>query len=218
MTPVEYRRLHNEDVEALGTILGDTWHTYTDGRKRVACGVVDLANFAQRNTFAEVAVIDDSPIGVIMARAGMPDKQTQDHWASIKHHACEELDKLGGCASNLTRFFDAMEQADRDLLAHSDCDPDFELVLFAVSSEARGLGVGSMLMDHAQRYLAAQGASRAFLFTDTDCTWEYYEHRGMRRAAEQSFADDGASILPERMFVYEMDLEGIKGVMHAALP
>lgn len=158
-----------------------------------------------------MAVVDNSPIGVIMARAGIPDKQTQDHWASIKHHACEELNKLGGCASDLTRFFDAMEKADRDLLAHSDCDPDFELVLFAVSSEARGLGVGSTLMDHAQRYLAAQGASRAFLFTDTDCTWEYYEHRGMRRAAEQSFADDGASILPERMFVYEMNLKDIEG-------
>lgn len=218
MEPVEYRPIQNEDVEALGTILGDTWHAYADGRKRVVCGVIDLANFALRNTFAEVAVVDNSPIGVIMARAGIPDKQTQDHWASIKHHACEELNKLGGCASDLTRFFDAMEKADRGLLAHSDCDPDFELVLFAVSSEARGLGVGSTLMDHAQRYLAAQGASRAFLFTDTDCTWEYYEHRGMRRAAEQSFADDGASILPERMFVYEMNLEGIKGVMHAALP
>lgn len=211
MEPVEYRPIQNEDVEALGTILGDTWHAYADGRKRVVCGVIDLANFALRNTFAEVAVVDNSPIGVIMARAGIPDKQTQDHWASIKHHACEELNKLGGCASDLTRFFDAMEKADRDLLVHSDCDPDFELVPFAVSSEARGLGVGSTLMDHAQRYLAAQGASRAFLFTDTDCTWEYYEHRGMRRAAEQSFADDGASILPERMFVYEMDLKDIEG-------
>ena len=59
------------------------------------------------------------------------------------------------------------------------------------------------------RYLAAQGASKAFLFTDTDCTWEYYEHRGMRRAAEQSFAENAASILPERMFVYEMDLKDI---------
>lgn len=211
MKPVEYRPIQNEDVEALGTILGDTWHAYANGGRRIVCGVIDLANFALRSTFAEVAVVDSSPIGVIMARAGMPDKQTQDHWANIKYHAGEELNKLGGCTSDLTRFFDAMEQADRDLLAHSDCDPNFELVLFAVSSKARGLGVGSTLMDHAQRYLAAQGASRAFLFTDTDCTWEYYEHRGMRRAAEQSFADDGASILPERMFVYEMDLKDIEG-------
>lgn len=33
----------------------------------------------------------------------------------------------------------------------------------------------------------------------------------MRRAAERSFADDGALILPERMFVYEMNLEDIEG-------
>lgn len=35
MEPVEYRPIQNEDVEALGTILGDTWHAYADGRKRV---------------------------------------------------------------------------------------------------------------------------------------------------------------------------------------
>lgn len=74
MEPVEYRPIQNEDVEALGTILGDTWHAYADGRKRAVCGVIDLANFALRNTFAEVAVVDNSPIGVIMARAGIPDQ------------------------------------------------------------------------------------------------------------------------------------------------
>ena len=50
MEPAEYRPIQNEDVEALGTILGDTWHACADGRKRVVCGVIDLANFALRNT------------------------------------------------------------------------------------------------------------------------------------------------------------------------
>lgn len=163
---MEYRPLQNEDVEALDTILGDTWHAYAAGRKWVVCGVIDLANFALHNTFAEVAIVNGSPIDTIMARAGMPDKRTQDYWTNIKQQACEELDKLRDYASGLTRFFEAMKQANHDLLAQSECDPDFELVLFAMSSEARGLGVGSVLMDHAQRYLAAQGASKAFLFTD----------------------------------------------------
>ena len=209
MEHVEYRPLRDEDIETLGAILGDTWHDYTDGRKRVISGIVDFANFARRNTFAEVAIVDGSPIGVIMARAGAPDEQTQAHWEDIEQRACKELDELGGSSAELMRFLEAMKQADHRLLEQSGCDPDFELVLFAVSGRARGLGVGSALMGHAQRYLAAQGASKAFIFTDTDCTWEYYEHRGMRRAAEQSFADDEARILPERMFVYEMDLEGI---------
>lgn len=209
MEPVEYRPLQDKDIEAVGAILGDTWHTYADGRKRVVSGIVDLANFAQRNTFTEVAVVNDSPIGVIMARAGAPSEQTQAHWKTIEQDARKELDELGGSSADLARFLEAMEQADRDLLEQSGCNPDFELVLFAVSDKARGVGIGSTLMDHAQRYLAAEEASKAFIFTDTDCTWEYYEHRGMRRAAEQSFADDETQDLPERMFVYEMDLKGI---------
>ncbi|WP_307980010.1 GNAT family N-acetyltransferase [uncultured Senegalimassilia sp.] len=209
MEPVGYRPLRDEDIEALGAILGDTWHGYTKGRKRVISGIVDFANFARRNTFAEVAVVNGSPIGVIMTRAGVSNKKTQAHWDAIGQRTRKELDELGGSSAELARFLEAMEQADRDLLEQSGCDPDFELVLFAVSDKARGLGIGSTLMGHAQGYLAAQGASKAFIFTDTDCTWEYYEHRGMRRAAERSFADDGARILPERMFVYEMNLEGI---------
>lgn len=141
----------------------------------------------------------------------MPDKRTKDYWASIKHEACEELDKLEGCASGLTRFFEVMKQANHDLLAQSESDSDFELVLFAVSSEARGLGVGSRLWTTPNAIWRPKGHQRHSSSPTTDCTWEYYEHRGMRRAAEQSFADDRASILPERMFVYEMNLEGIEG-------
>ena len=58
--------------------------------------------------------------------------------------------------------------------------------------------------------IAASKNYKGTSYTDA-AAWEYYEHRGMRRAAEQSFADDGASILPERMFVYEMDLKDIEG-------
>ena len=103
-----------------------------------------------------------------------------------------------------------MKQADHDLLEQSASNPDFELVLFAVSDSTRGLGIGSTLMKHAQHYLANHGGSKAFILTDTDCSWEYYEHQGMKRVAERSFADDKDRILPERMFVYEMDLSVIE--------
>lgn len=210
MDSVEYRPLQNEDIDALGAILGDIWHSYTEGRKRIVSGIIDLANFAQRNTFAEVAVAGGSPVGVIMARAGLPSKETQERWSSVMQHACKKLDELGGSAADLARFFDAMKQADHDLLEQSASNPDFELVLFAVSDSTRGLGIGSTLMKHAQHYLANHGGSKAFILTDTDCSWEYYEHQGMKRVAEQSFADDKDRILPERMFVYEMDLSVIE--------
>ncbi len=77
-------------------------------------------------------------------------------------------------------------------------------MLFAVAPETRGHGVGTELLAAAQGYLREQGAQRAFLFTDTDCTWEYYERRGMRRAAECAFEPE--ELLPAKMFVYEMQL------------
>ena len=87
MEHVEYRPLRDEDIETLGAILGDTWHGYADGRKRVISGIVDFANFARRNTFAEVAIVDGSPIGVIMARAPLMSRRRRIGRTSSSVHA-----------------------------------------------------------------------------------------------------------------------------------
>ena len=222
MAAVEYRGLLPEDADALGAILGVTWHADgvgEDGGEAAAggdaaspraelaqqlYGLVDFAQYAQRHTFAQVAVMDGKPVGVAMARAGKADAATQNRWKSVADDACQRLVALGQDLEEFDAFFRAMDEVDVQLLAESGCDERFELVLFAVGPETRGHGVGTKLLAAAQDYLREQGARQAFLFTDTDCTWEYYEHRGMRRAAERVFAP--GELLPEGMFVYEMQL------------
>ena len=88
----------------------------------------------------------------------------------------------------------------------SDCNKNFELLLFAVSEKARGCGVGSQLFARAKDYLISQGATKAFLFTDTSCTWQYYEKRGMRRAACLDFGEENKDGLASSMFIYEFEL------------
>jgi GNAT superfamily N-acetyltransferase len=202
---IEYRTMELSDVERIADILAGTWHENATGEAAHLYGLIDFATYALRHTYSQVAVMDGQVEGVILARAGMPNEAAAKPWQNIidvAYEHADEIDKEG--ADELRDFLTVEYAADDELLEESGCNPDYELVVFIVSPETRGHGVGTKLMAGAMQYLQSQGADKGYLFTDTTCTWEYYEHRGMRRAAERTY-DPETSILPERMFVYEFD-------------
>ena len=81
-----------------------------------------------------------------------------------------------------------------------------EITLLAVSESARGMGIGSVLIDAATAYLAEGGANRAFLYTDTDCTWQFYENHGFKRASTYRSTREERRLLPRELYVYGLDL------------
>ena len=202
---IEYRPMNIEDADRIGTILAETWHELAEGDLARLHGVIDFATYALRHTYSQVAVMDGVVQGVVLARAGMPDASDVKAWEELRDRAYAQADAIDKAATDELRdFLTAEYAADDELLAESGCNPDFELVVFIVSAATRGHGVGSKLLADAQAYLAQAGGEAGYLFTDTTCTWEYYEHRGMTRRAERTY-DPTTSILPEQMFVYEFD-------------
>ncbi len=202
---IEYRAMELADADRIADILAETWHEDATGEVAHLHGLIDFATYALRHTYSQVAVMDGRVEGVILARAGMPEETAAKPWQEIIDAAYKRADELDkGAADELRAFLTAEYAVDDELLEESGCNPNYELVVFIVSPETRGHGVGSTLMKGAFEYLANTGGKKGYLFTDTTCTWEYYEHRGMRRAIERNF-DPETSILPERMFVYEFD-------------
>ena len=196
-----------EDLDDIAQILATLWHSDVPEDVQKLHSVIDFASYAQRATFSEVAVKDGEAIGFVLARAGKASQETETIWKRFLEERIEEAKNLDAeSAAYLVAYDEAEERVNTPLLKDSNTDPDYELVFFAVGDAARGYGVGSKLLASAQNYLSSQGGKTAFLFTDTTCTWEYYEHRGMRRVAEWAKTND-EDILPEEMFVYEMDLE-----------
>lgn len=59
-----------------------------------------------------------------------------------------------------------------------------EVVLFMLGPASRGLGLGRRLFDAGLDLMHGAGAGRYFLYTDTTCTYTFYEHRGLRRIGE----------------------------------
>ena len=60
------------------------------------------------------------------------------------------------------------------------------------------MGIGSVLIDAATTYLTEEGARQAFLYTDTDCTWQFYEHHGFKRAGTYRSTREERRLLPAR--------------------
>ena len=74
-----------------------------------------------------------------------------------------------------------MRKVDERLLASSGLTLDNEITLLVVDPSAQGLGIGTVLFDAASSYYAALGDLKAYLYTDSDCRWSFYELRGMKR-------------------------------------
>ena len=205
---VVYRTPTEADIDEIGSLVSSVWPMSKNGEARLEAGVLDYAHMTIRTTFALVAEFNGHVIGYIAARAGSPEPEIEKHWSNLYDETFKKIEEASkDVASDLAGFYEFEERAHKQMLKDLSDDTTFELVLFAVSQEARGRGVGSTLLGRAVDYLKSQGASSMFLYTDSTCNWQYYENRGMERAAtyianESELAQDW----PKALYIYRCNL------------
>ncbi len=86
----------------------------------------------------------------------------------------------------------------------SKMDFDGELMLFAVDPDTKGQGTGTKLLDAlSKRYTG----KKIYVFTDTNCSYQFYEHRGFDRCAEAEVHEPGQSADQKmKYFIYNKTL------------
>lgn len=194
MADVELREFEEKDFRASAGILGDTWFGDEPETERVILGGAAFADMMRRVTYSQVALVDGKVAGVTLARAGDPDPQTAASWLRVADGLVEHLRDINAAEADRALVNARAENAiDAELLAMSGCDERYEVVLLICSEDVRGLGLGKTLLDCSEAYLISQGAREAFLYTDEGCTWGFYEHRGLRRAAELHPESEGSA-------------------------
>lgn len=110
------------------------------------------------------------------------------------------------CAEYLS-FVRATIRTNNRLLESSPLPHDNEVTLLAVDRDVHGLGVGSVLLDAAVSYLSSRGATRAHLYTDSNCSWKFYELHGFKRTAtHRANREERRHDMPRESFLYELDL------------
>lgn len=205
---VTYRPFDEGDFEDIAAIIQEAWHTEVPSPEYgflEACN--DLSCSLSISPFSQVALIDDKPCGIVLACPSATRVRAHKRWFVMSKDYFRRMRELEPeAAANYWKGVQLTESKNDKLLSDSGFAGSTEITLLAVGESARGMGIGSVLIDAATTYLAEEGAQRAFLYTDTDCTWQFYEHHGFKRAGTYRSTREERRLLPKEMYVYGLDL------------
>ena len=205
---VIYRDFCEKDICDVANLLASIWYPELSGEAALCAGKMDLAHFAANTSHMRVAALDGSVVGIAAVRVKSPNKETVLKWKKFYSDVALRLQSLEPrVAQEILDYCSFEKKAQAKMLSEcSDC-LDYELTLFAVSSKARGHGVGSTLLKQAVQYLKEAGAKSYFLFTDTSCTWQYYENRGMKRISSYHLTDEEVDKFQlQELYVYSTEI------------
>ena len=93
-------------------------------------------------------------------------------------------------------------QANREMFARyrETHTPDGEITFFAVDPRLEGQGVGTLLLGELAR---REKGKQFYLYTDSGCTYQFYDRRGFERAGERGIVMElGGKRVPLRCFLY----------------
>lgn len=183
---VLFREYRKEDQGELENIIRKTWGYDKFCSPKIAKKMAKtyLANCLANQTFTNVAVINNVPVGIILGK-------------DIVHHKCPLKLKINQIISiisiylskegrRIIRMIGNIDKIDKDLLKDTNKNYGGEVALFVINSEYRGLGIGKSLFESLKAYMQDKNIEEFFLYTDTSCNYGFYEHQGMLRKGEKT--------------------------------
>lgn len=184
---ITFREYKKEDDKFLEEIIRKTWNydRYFSGKTAKKTAKVYLASCLLEKTFTQVALLNNKPIGIIMAKDNKSYKKSFKLKLNLTTKSLPILFSSDG--RNAVKLYSKIDELDDDLLKNSNIKFDSEIVFFVLDEKCRGLGIGKELFSKATEYLKNSGSKNFYLFTDTTCNYGFYEHLGLKRIGEKTF-------------------------------
>ena len=190
MDTIEYRPYQRDDADDVKGLINEAFyiHRYASASHLLASALeIYLRDCLASSTYAQVAVVQGRVVGILMGRVeGQPPLPGRlAHRLQLLAH----MVKIGltGFRERATlRQYFTFDRVYQTLRTKATVPLTDELTLFAVDASTRGHGVGKTLYENYLRHLRHHGRTDFYLYTDSLCTYQFYEKRGMNRAAEQS--------------------------------
>ena len=207
---ITLRGIQTGDAPALEEIIRKTWKydaLSKNPKDAQRMSRVFLRGCLLRATFSCVAEKDGRVLGAILVNSKNEKRKgaLRQNFSFLRAVLSLLLTKRG---RQIGRFFLTFEKIDNELLENCPAPFDGEICFFAVDEAARGTGVGKRLFSAAMEYLRLQKAKTFYLFTDTSCTYQFYEKRGMGRLGERLVDFKPHIDYRLSMFIYGGDLQG----------
>ena len=189
-----------EDTDAIARIYSALWCNWMveSGATEDAllCSRFNTVMQAQCSPIALVAeaegeIVAACYVGAYDAGEPRANPYWQDSYDELLAQATERAktadDNLEG-----SLFGDSREKATGNRFGASESPyADGQLNLIIILPEWQGQGLGRMLIERAREEMRNLGCRKFFLMTDCNSDWQFYEHLGMVRIAEDHSQDTG---------------------------
>lgn len=130
------------------------------------------------------AYVNDEFVGVLLADMEHESKLYRCIWRSVFVKFFDFLQHI--IAGN---GVDKYDDANREMFS-SFCknnQPDGEIIFLAANPECRIKGIGTALLSAFER---EEKGKLVYLYTDSACTYQFYEHRGFQKSEERNIEVD----------------------------
>lgn len=184
---IEFREYKKEDRQYLENIIRKTWQYDLFCSKKVAGRMASLylASCLANQTYTKVALIDNKPVGIIMAKNI---KEYKGKIGLIFNQFKEGLQLyLNKEGRETLKVFSGINDLDKELLKKRNKEYQGEIAFFAVNEKCRGTGIGKSLFNLAMEYFKKEGVYDFYLYTDDTCNYGFYEHQGLLRCGEKVY-------------------------------
>lgn len=202
---VKYRQFQSKDAKDLIKIILDTWgfdKGVTNPKQADHIGYAYLYLCMLQTDYTQVAEADGHAVGVIM---GSTCGKGVRPWIALKCLYHNAALMFGGTYKKINSQFGSYEQNSDELDRMSGVTNGkfgAEVALFIVSKKFRGCGVGSALFERLNKFFHKKGIQHYYVHTDSACSYEFYERKGMIRQAEVQTDICYAGVGNIKMFVY----------------
>ena len=185
MEGIVYRQIRKSDYEEIKDLINVSFfiEDYVENDKVLDLELdCELYEALVEQSYTCIAEKDGKVVGVLMGQA-------KSDYSVFRH-----LDHYIKYYSNLIKwrilaFLKKDRLADSKkinetydyFLENSKEEYDGVLSLFIVSEEVRGCGIGKELIRKFKSYLNNEGVEKIYLFTDSFCNYEFYDHLGFKR-------------------------------------
>ena len=183
---IQYRRATPEDFTAIVDLFIinmnlSVFTTATDKQALRQLATLFLAKDCHRATFIQVAEKDDIICGVVI---GVTRDDQHKALSFDAKSIIDQIEKNLLLSEQGRQILSDLQVKEAAGAKRKKVDFDSELQFFCVDPNYRRHRIGATLIRAFETYLVVQGATTYALYTDTLCTYQYYDNNGYQRIVQ----------------------------------
>lgn len=151
----------------------------------------------ERATQVLAAYMGDRLVGILMADLKNEPKQYSSFWRKLYVKTFKAI-----MAVVVKDGPDTYDEANKAMLNDylKNVNPDGEICFLAADPTIQGKGIGTLLLEELGR---REKGKLIYLYTDDNCTYQFYEHKGFERSEEKEIKMElGGKTVPLTCLLY----------------